>query len=107
MPFRVLLSGLLILVLGACARTSTLEGSCYSQIAPDPYQGVGYLDNGQELCTATLISARVILTAAHCVQGHRPGDIHFTLSPQPERDPDVQYATGAQIIVHPTFNPNN
>lgn len=78
---------------------------CSDKVTNDPYQGVGYIDNGEALCTGTLLSAHVVLTAGHCVYGRNPGDIRFTLSPNPNTEANVSYARASRAYVHPYYNP--
>jgi hypothetical protein len=41
--------------------------------AAQPWTGVGRLDTGVSFCSATLISDRLVLTAAHCLFRHDTG----------------------------------
>jgi V8-like Glu-specific endopeptidase len=96
----------LSVLVAACGNNqSTMQ--CSNKVTPFAYQGVGYLDNGQALCTATLISTHVLLTAAHCVYQVQAQDVQFTLSPNPTSDPGVTYARGTQIVINPGYNPND
>ncbi len=101
---RVLWSFSVGLVITGCGSSKNMSNLCSNRVTPDPYQGVGYLDNGQALCTATLISPHVVLTAGHCAYGRNPGDVKFTLSPTPNSDSTPLYATASQIIMHPYYN---
>ena len=71
----------------------------------DPaHQAVVALTFGQYMCTGTLISPDVILTAAHCVKGYRAADytVYFGR--------DIQTATTrrvSEVKYHPQYNENS
>lgn len=69
---------------------------------------LGDSDHGRHWCGATLISPSWILTASHCVEGDRPGDLAVlggavTLS----SEPSLRASNIKAIHLHPAFNSGN
>lgn len=62
--------------------------------------GFGFGRTPQQLCTATLLNARTVLTAAHCV---RDENIMLVRSTNPKRRSGMSIGR-SQIHVHPEYN---
>jgi hypothetical protein len=67
---------------------------------------VGYLDNLKTMCSGTLISPLVVLTAAHCVYGRKPAELRFTLTHDVRHAP-VAFVKAIEVRVHPAYRPSN
>ncbi|XP_076033539.1 inactive CLIP domain-containing serine protease A8-like [Oratosquilla oratoria] len=74
-----------------------------------PWQAIIFFRNYTFKCGATLVGDKWLLTAAHCVYGLQPGDIHIRLGewqvntfdePLPYEDFDV-----TKITIHPDYKP--
>ncbi len=67
---------------------------------------VGFLIHRNEICSGTLISPHVVLTAAHCVQNKTTRQIYFTLNPDLTRPGlAASFARASRTIVNPLFMP--
>jgi hypothetical protein len=60
---------------------------------PDAHRFVGMVYNGEFLCSGTLISPRVFLTAAHCAEAFEQGDskVYVTFEQRADFKPDDAY----------------
>lgn len=59
-----------------------------------------------KICTASAISKRVLLTAAHCVAGMKPSQINAVLSMNPFKDSNLipaDWVTVEQILIHKDY----
>ena len=67
------------------------------------YAAVGALtQRGSAFCTGTLVSKRLVVTAAHCLQDVRASNIRFALGPNAS-SPQVQLGV-SQVVPHPKYN---
>lgn len=67
------------------------------------YAAVGALtQRGSSFCTGTLIGKRLVVTAAHCLQGVRPSNVRFALGPR-AATPQVELGV-SRVIAHPKFD---
>ncbi len=73
-------------------------------LSPGQVHAIGYLagDAGNEFCSGTLISNRVVITASHCTEGEQAFRIFYGLGVNP-REP-LALIPVAQIIEHPTVD---
>ncbi|PTQ75918.1 trypsin-like serine peptidase [Celeribacter persicus] len=98
----------LILAAGAAQADSALK-SFRTGDDSRGWEAVGRLDfAGRSFCTGTLITERLVLTAAHCMfdiyskQAHQPNDVTFRAG---WRNGQAQaYRTAKAIYVHPGFS---
>lgn len=66
---------------------------------------LGYQAQQKDFCTAVAIHPRIVLTAAHCIQGQNPKSFHVIrgVSPwQSKLDPDLWHPSEA-VLIHPNF----
>lgn len=121
---------LIVLMMNACAKsgTATVTNETISDsteiiggekvTAKNPIFGkVLYLaydtqiqQNGERVtwkgrCTASALSTRVVLTAAHCVAGKDLRGVYITFGQKPESDPLIisQWYAAQKILVHPGY----
>lgn len=65
---------------------------------------VGYLYYNNEICSGTLLSPHVVLTAAHCVEGKSTREIYFTLNPDLSRQSmAAPFARADRVEISPLF----
>lgn len=100
--------GLVALVLGGCLETEVAktEDKTWAIIngVPDTdpaHMAVVAISNGRLLCSATLITERVILTAAHCVYGRDISEYEAYFGPNGREAERRKIATG---WVHPDYS---
>lgn len=67
------------------------------------HENVVLLRTATGLCTGTLVAPRIILTAAHCVEGASGGNVDFTTGLD---DPDSQTIRVSQIVWHRYYDPS-
>lgn len=81
------------------------ESSIIGGTATTKYEAVGALvdaEDGEPFCTGTVIAARRVLTAAHCLVGLRAANVRFVLGPNayaPEAELRV-----ARVRPHPAYD---
>ena len=67
------------------------------------YAAVGALTKrGSAFCTGTLVSKRLVVTAAHCLQEVRASNIRFVLGPK-AATPEVQLGV-SRVVPHPQYD---
>ncbi len=67
------------------------------------YAAVGALtQRGQAFCTGTLVDKRVVVTAAHCLQGLRASSVRFVLGPNAS-SPQASLGV-SRVVAHPQYN---
>jgi len=104
---RILLA-ILICLAGPLAAQTPLR-ALSSAADADAWQAVGRLSiaNGATLCSATLLTDRLVLTAAHCLfspetnQAYRPDQVEF--QPGWRNGGASAYRVAKRFVVHPEF----
>lgn len=67
------------------------------------YPAVGALtQRGSSFCTGTVVDKRVVVTAAHCLQGVRASNIRFALGPNAAA-PQAQLGV-SRVVAHPQYD---
>jgi secreted trypsin-like serine protease len=56
------------------------------------------------VCTATALSSRVLVTAAHCVSGPQARRLEFTRSPDATTAPESESVHVRRAFVHPSYD---
>ncbi len=116
MPFSAKVSSMVVLVflVWACSEDDAAEPDA-SRLQRDRETIVGgtactgfpavgmLLVNGRMHCTATLVAARKVLTAAHCVSGVPPSAVTFALGPS--FDAPTAFLSVSALTPHPGFDP--
>ncbi len=59
--------------------------------------------NDKTICSAVLLSAKTLLTAAHCLSGAKAADMTFTLDEAPDHDPIFSSAQVESFTIHPSY----
>lgn len=116
------------LLLAACSQSSNSSSATYSDSAVgviggkplNPATALGekimYLAVGvnrstnpvtwESHCTASAVTSRIVLTAAHCVTGKSPNQINLVLTGNPETNPTIylnEWIPVTEIRIHPQY----
>lgn len=94
--------GLLAALLGPWEPTPIVGGE---PVVGDAWRSTVVIDLGVDLCTGTLVSDRVVLTAAHCVQSSPPAELLQVKIGNTRADPELALAV-ERYAIHPDFCAN-